>query len=92
MGRARRRFNQLKKVALQVFETRGEWLWPPDWAILARFWPPRASYTYLGRLHRWGLLRRRGPTVRQRGSRRQRYVEYAISQKGRDRLAWLQRR
>ncbi len=40
-GRARSpRYNELKKI----FECNGGWLSPPEWAILAAFYPTRASY------------------------------------------------
>ncbi len=39
-GRARSpRYNELKKI----FECNGGWLSPPEWAILAAFYPTRAS-------------------------------------------------
>src|SRR5688572_31418503 len=53
----RGKYNSLKYRALAVFENRG-WLSPPAWAVLASFYPVRASYTYLRRLHRWKLLDR----------------------------------
>ncbi|MGH9508033.1 MAG: hypothetical protein ACRD13_14005 [Terriglobales bacterium] len=56
---------------------------PPAWAVAAGFFPPRAAYSYLLRLHRWGLLRRRSGFSGR--------VEYAITAKGRRRLAWLLR-
>jgi hypothetical protein len=50
-----RKYNELKMRALSIFVERG-WLSPPAWAVLASFYPIRASYTYLRRLHRWRLL------------------------------------
>ena len=55
---------------------------PPTWAVEARFHPIRASYSYLLRLHRFGLLERR---------QTQRAVLYQLSDRGKERLAWLQR-
>lgn len=75
-------FNRLKRRALAVLAKHG-WMRPPVWAFAADFHPPRAAYTYLLRLHRWGLLRRRlGFDGR---------IEYAISPKGTRRLSWLKR-
>ena len=43
--------------------------------------PVRAAYSYLLRLHRWGLLQReRDP----RG-----LIIYSLTERGRDRLDWL---
>jgi hypothetical protein len=53
------RYNKLKKHALEVFERHGGWLSPPAWSVLAGFYPVRAAYSYLLRLHRFGLLERR---------------------------------
>ena len=53
----RMQFNERKRQALSIFEQRG-WLDPRAWAVLAGFRPIRAAYTYLLRLHRWGLLER----------------------------------
>ena len=73
-------FNSLKRRTLQIFQNRG-WLNPPAWAVLAGAFPLRCSYSYLLRLHRFGLLRRR------RDSRG--LVVYRLSAKGERRLAWL---
>jgi hypothetical protein len=79
----RRGYNGLKKHALAVFVSKGGWLNPPAWAVLAGFYPVRASWTYLLRLHRFGLLqRRRDP----RG-----LVLYRLTERGRRRLVWLSR-
>jgi hypothetical protein len=51
------RYNRLKKHALEIFE-HDNWLAPQEWALLAGFYPIRAAYTYLLRLHRFGLLDR----------------------------------
>ncbi|MGB7155257.1 MAG: hypothetical protein WBD08_13755, partial [Candidatus Acidiferrales bacterium] len=50
-------------------------------AVFARFYPIRAAYTYLRRLHRWGLLLR----SRDRRGR----LLYTISERGLGRLTWL---
>jgi len=51
-------FNERKMQALEIF-THHSTLRPPDWAVVAGFYPIRASFSYLLRLHRMGLLRRR---------------------------------
>lgn len=75
-------FNELKAKALDVFATQGP-MSIPEWAISVRFYPVRAAYTYLLRLHRWGLLVR----SRERGR-----LTYSLSARGRRRLAWLRGR
>ena len=75
-----RRYNELKRTALATFEG-GGWLNPPAWAVLVRMYPIRAAYSYLLRLHRWGLLERRRDA---RG-----LLLYRLSQRGEQRLAWL---
>jgi hypothetical protein len=77
-----RKYNLLKVRALTIFENRG-WLSPPVWAVLASFYPVRASYSYLRRLHRWKLLDR---TLDRRG-----LLLYRLSRRGADRLEWLRR-
>ncbi len=76
------RYNVLKKRALEIFDRHGGWLSPPEWAVLAAFYPTRAAYSYLLRLHRFGLLERRlfaGAVL------------YQLSHRGSLRLAWLER-
>jgi DNA-binding PadR family transcriptional regulator len=51
-------FNERKRQALEIFTQHSE-LRPPEWAVVAGFYPTRASFSYLLRLHRMGLLRRR---------------------------------
>lgn len=50
-------FNERKMQALEIFTHYNE-LRPRDWAVVAGFYPARASFSYLLRLHRMGLLRR----------------------------------
>ncbi len=76
----RGKYNSLKGRALAVFEDRG-WLSPPAWAVLAGFYPVRASYSYLRRLFRWKLLER---SLDRRG-----LLLYRLSSRGAARLAWL---
>jgi hypothetical protein len=78
------RYNKLKKRALEIFERHGGWLKPPEWAGLAAFYPVRAAYSYLKRLHQFGLLERGGDSTP--------FVVYRLSYKGRERLVWLLRR
>lgn len=78
--RMARKYNALKRHALGIFENRG-WLSPPAWAVLAGFYPVRAAYSYLRRLHRWNLLDR---TLDGRG-----LLLYRLSPRGGERLAWL---
>lgn len=77
------RYNELKLRSLAIFEQNGP-LNPPEWAVRARFYPFRSAFTYLLRLHRFGLLRR---TRDARGR-----VLYSLSVRGRQRLAWLRGR
>ncbi len=74
------RYNSLKLRTLSIFENRG-WLSPPAWAVLAKFYPIRASYTYLKRLWNWRLLDR---ALDPRG-----LLVYRINRRGSGRLAWL---
>jgi hypothetical protein len=75
------RYNKLKKHALEIFERHGGWVSPPEWAVLASFYPTRAAYSYLLRLHRFGLLERQ--TNVGIG------VLYRISNRGQNRLRWI---
>jgi hypothetical protein len=81
--RANSSYNSLKHRALAAFEGRG-WLSPPEWAILVGFYPVRASYTYLIRLHRWSLLDR---SLDARG-----LLLYRLNSRGAERLDWLRQR
>jgi hypothetical protein len=75
------RYNRLKLDVLTAFEGRG-WLSVRMVSQLAGLSPVRLCYTYLLRLHRFGLLHRR------RGS----LIVYRLSERGRRRLLWLRRR
>jgi hypothetical protein len=75
-----RGYNELKRRALAVFAGRA-WLNVPAWSVLAQVYPTRAAYSYLWRLHRWGLLERRRDA---RG-----LVLYRLSARGAARLSWL---
>lgn len=73
-------YNARKLRTLAALESRG-WVNVPMLAALTAFRPTRALYTYLERLRRWRLVRRR----RLAGD----LTLYAISARGRERLAWL---
>jgi hypothetical protein len=77
------RYNKLKQCALEIFDRHGGWIRPPDWAVLAKFYPGRAAYSYLKRLHYFGLLERNTSSGK--------CVLYRISEKGKKRLLWLSR-
>lgn len=72
--------NLLKKRALKIFAIHGP-MNAPAWAVLANFFPIRAAYTYLLRLHRFGLLDR---TRDEHG-----LILYTLSDRGKERLVWL---
>jgi hypothetical protein len=72
--------NTLKRRALEVFARHGK-LNPAAWAVLAPMYPIRSAYTYLLRLHKFGLLNRERD---EKG-----LLIYAISERGRQRLKWL---
>lgn len=76
----KRGYNQMKLQALTAFEGRG-WLSPPEWAVLAGYYPVRAAYTYVKRLSNWKLVERQLD--------RQGFLLYRISERGQARLAWL---
>jgi hypothetical protein len=73
-------YNQRKLKTLEIFESAG-WLRPEAYAWKLGKFPARAAYSYLKGLWHWGLL-----------IRRERPVRYRITQRGRERLAWLRRR
>jgi hypothetical protein len=75
------RYNKLKKHALEIFE-HDKCLSPPEWAALAGFYPTRAAYSYLLRLHRFGLLDRSSAGG---------VIAYQLSTRGKLRLVWLRR-
>lgn len=76
----KRAYNEMKLRGLTTFEGRG-WISPPDWAVLAGYYPVRAAYTYLKRLWSWKLLERQ---LDRRG-----LLLYRISERAQARLAWL---
>ncbi len=75
--------NSLKIRVLTVLHQRG-WLNPPAVAELVGFRALRGMYSYLGRLHRYGLLQRRHDA---RG-----LILYRLSDRGAARLHWLRSR
>ena len=74
------KYNSLKIRTLKLFADYG-WLDPPTFAQLANLFPIRASYSYLLRLHGFGLLNR---TCDSHGR-----LVYSLSERGRKRLDWL---
>jgi len=70
----------VKKRALEIFNLYGS-LNPRAWAIYANFFPVRSSYSYLLRLHRFGLLNRNHDSFGR--------IVYSLSDRGRERLRWL---
>ncbi len=74
-------YNRRKLLTLEIFSKAYPGSIRPEvyaWKIGKL--PARAAYSYLLRLHHWGLLWRRENPVR-----------YRITQRGRERLAWLRR-
>ena len=76
----RGKYNLLKLRALSTFENRG-WLSPRAWAVLVKFTPVRAAYSYLKRLHDWKLLDR----ARDQNG----LLLYRLNHRGATRLQWL---
>lgn len=74
--------NSLEIRVLRALDGRG-WLNTPLISALTGFRPVRAVYTYMDRLRRWGLVERRKPLGGP--------ILWSISQRGRERLAWLNR-
>ena len=72
--------NSLKHRALEVFAKHGS-LNPAAWAVLAPMYPIRSAYTYLLRLHRFGLLNRKRDANG--------LLIYSLSVRGAERLAWF---
>jgi hypothetical protein len=50
-------FNERKKETLEYFSRR-RWVRPPSWSRDRGVYPIRRGYTYLKKLHKWGLLHR----------------------------------
>jgi hypothetical protein len=72
--------NSLKIRTLQLFANYG-WLTPRTFSNLIGFSPLRASYSYLLRLRKFGLLKR---AHNSKGS-----LVYSLTDRGRARLDWL---
>lgn len=74
-------YNEKKIAVLRALSKNGP-MRPPEIAVWTRRYPVRAMYSYMRRLAKWGLVtsgrqHQRGPMV------------YAITEKGKQRLAWL---
>ena len=78
-NRDNHKHNSLKRRTLEIFASSGA-LSPPAYSLFLDFRPARASYSYLLRLHRFGLLNR---------SNNQGLLIYNLSERGRSRLEWL---
>ena len=78
------RYNERKLQTLSIFASQGSAISVRSFAILSGMRPVRCVYSYLGRLARWRLLRRgKSPSGR---------IVFQISERGRERLAWLRLR
>ena len=75
-----RHYNVLKLEVLRALRHAPHgWLTPREIAQRVGFFRVRSAWSYLLRLYRWGLLRRRSSP----------YIEYSLTRKGVRRLAWL---
>jgi hypothetical protein len=74
-------YNELKLRTLELFVRSGP-IRPAEYMVRAKFYPLEAADAYLRRLTRWGLLQREPDS-------QGRYL-YLISDRGKQRLAWLQ--
>jgi hypothetical protein len=72
-------FNERKLLTLDYFASR-QWVRPKVYAVALGIYPTRASYSYLKRLQRWGLL--------WRGRDITGHVVYHLSPRGAQRLIW----
>lgn len=73
--------NERKRQVLGILERAGP-LTMPELAVRARIYPIAAGYARLRSMVRWGLLRR---------TRRRGLFVYSLTEKGRERLRWLER-
>lgn len=74
-------FNVRKIAVLKLLANNGP-MTPPEIAVRTRRYPVRAMYSYMLHLAKWGLV------TRGRRVRRGRML-YQLTEKGRQRLAWL---
>jgi DNA-binding PadR family transcriptional regulator len=74
-------FNEKKIAVLRALVKNGP-MTPPEIAIRTGRYPARSMYSYLRRLAKWELVTR--GRIHQRGP-----MVYAITEKGKQRLAWL---
>lgn len=75
-------YNELKLRTLEIFSRSGP-IRPGEFMVRAKFYPIAAAQSYLGRLARYGLLKRAKD-----GAGRHLYL---ISPRGEQRLAWLRK-
>lgn len=73
-------YNELKLRTLEIFSRSGP-IRPAEYMVRAKYYPIQAADSYLRRLTRFGLLKRRKDA-------RGRYL-YMLSDAGAKRLAWL---
>ena len=73
-------FNERKKLTLDYFASR-QWVRQKVYAIALGIYPTRAVYSYLLRLHRWGLM--------WRGYDATGHIVYHLSPRGARRLLYL---
>jgi hypothetical protein len=74
-------YNRRKLLTLRFFQKAlPDFVTPQAYAWKTECLPSRRAYTYLKGLWRWGLLERRSGPLR-----------YGLSNRGRERLAWLER-
>ncbi len=75
-------YNTLKVRVLRVLARNDGWMRPGVvWVEAEMPGPVRSMWSYLGRLAKWGLLRKGSLSGR---------IAYQISAKGRERLNWLE--
>jgi DNA-binding IclR family transcriptional regulator len=73
-----RGYNEMKRAVLAVLRDHG-WQRPKELASIFGY-RVASMHSYLARLRKWGLVWRRDLP----------FTEYRISQRGRDRLRWLE--
>lgn len=76
------RRNERKHQALEIF-SRHRYMRPEEYAVEAKFFPTKAAWTYLLRLHRWNFLNR-GRDAKGR-------IVYSLSRPGARRLMAVRR-
>jgi len=75
--------NTLKLKTLAVLERAGRAMEVPELAVAVSYYPVDGFFSYCRRLEKWGLL-----AAMKSGAGK---LAYAVTQRGRERLAWLRR-